>query len=317
MNIIRHRSGAGEAESDARRVGVLSTVLLAYLLLFALIAWAPASWLRIVAGVVLSCFAMGSALLVLLWPRNVALDQAEWLALAGCLSLALGGVGAYLMARSPWGLQLKPWLAVAWLFCTGCFIGARCRLRDANQQAGPSIAGRLQQLATWWTDQSLASRAVTILLAVVLISGAAQLHVAIARTHCDPSMTEFYLLDDAARAQDYPHAAAAGDVVTVAYGIANRTQEEANYQVVARLGKALLLKGARVRLEPGQEYQAKLNIALPEDARGLIRVDFALEQQGIEQRRLWLWLDVPSQEPQPEEGWAASTGTGQPASEEK
>jgi uncharacterized membrane protein len=278
--------------TDHLRVSAPVLVLVGYLLLYALVELGQFSALRLVLAFVLAVFASGYSLVALLFAQGAGFDPVERLALAGCVSLALGGMMAYCLARLPSGLHLTPFLVATGLFNLGCYLAIRCRRRTAVQRVALPLSFPLQRLVAWWMDQNVQSRVTTLALLVLLAAGGWRLHSATLDTIPDPAMIEFYLLDENGAAQNYPHVTVAGETAGVIYGVVNRTQEAVDCRILASTDGDLLASGTPLHLAPGQAYQAGLKLKIPERANGLTRVDFTLVQQNGAWRTLWLWLDV-------------------------
>lgn len=292
MTIKLTRPSVHRRTTDHLRVSAPVLVLLGYLLLYALIELGRFSALRLVLAFVLAVFAAGYSLVALLFAQGGGLDPVERLALAGCVSLALGGMAAYCLARLPSGLHLTPFLMVTGLFNLGCYLAICCRRKVPVQRVAQPLLYPLQRLVAWWIDQNAQSRVTTLALLVLLAAGGWRMYSATLAAIPDPAMIEFYLLDENGAAQDYPHATVAGETACVIYGVVNRTQEAVDCRVLASTDGDLLASGTPLHLAPGQAYQAGLKLKIPEQANGLTRVDFTLVQQNSPWRTLWLWLEV-------------------------
>lgn len=309
--MIKHKRVHGVVSTDRHERAALKwnlirtwlnaplVVLLGYGLLGLVILFGEGSMLRGLLAAVLALFGPGYALMAVLFPRRNALDAVERGALAGGLSLAVGGVSGFFLTFSPWGLSLGPVLAVGVLFSLGCLVlvwARQWRLAGSEmteEETGPAREARWQQ---WWAGQGRASQWVTIGLAALMVAGAAALGWGLMVPATDRPMTEFYVLNNEGQAGAYPTVIVAGQPLPIEFGVQNRETELANYAVEAQMAGEVLDASGPIALRPGETWLGELRLVLPpeEAAAGLDAgvVEFVLERNGQPYRTLHLWLAV-------------------------
>jgi len=275
-------------------------VLAGYGLLGLTMLWAGAGMFRGVLAAVLALFGPGYALMSVLFPRKDALDAVERTALAGGLSLAVGGVSGFLLTFSPWGLSLQSVLVVQVLFSLGCLVlvWARQWHRAGSQEmgedsAGAAWSGRWQQ---WWGGQERALQWATVVLAALVLTGAVALGWCLMVPTADPPMTEFYILNSDGLAGDYPATIVPGQPLPVQFGVVNREAGASSYEVRAEMAGDLLDGAGPIVLRPGETWLGELRLALSGDAAvagpEAGAVEFVLARDGQPYRSLHLWLAV-------------------------
>jgi uncharacterized membrane protein len=267
-------------------------VLLGYMLLCVLVLLPGGSFLRAALAITLNLFGCGYSLATVLFNRTFVLDWAERLAMAACLSLAFGGFSGFLLALSPWGLRLVPFLVVVVVANLGCYALIWHRRRGQYEYNRLSQRFDLSTLTNWWADQGWPGQIVSITLTVALISGGVALYQAVLKPSSRPPLTEFFLLDERGQIESYPETALAGEPLAITYGIANQEQAPALYQVYGLIDHRLVGSSQPVQLEPGELLEAPIAIAFPEDVGGMTKVEFVLTQQGRRYRTLHLWFEV-------------------------
>ena len=107
---------------DKRKINETAIVLLGYIALTILILQSNRNSLQVWLAIVLAIFGPGFSTVTVLFPRSNDLDIVEKAALSASLSLAIVGIFAFALARSPLGLHLWPFLAVTGLYNIICFI---------------------------------------------------------------------------------------------------------------------------------------------------------------------------------------------------
>ncbi len=146
-----------------------AVVLAGYILLAGLIALNVQSPLRVGLAVILAVFGSGSSTVAALFPRPGSLDFAERAALSACLSLAIGGILGFALARSLWGLRLQPLLIATGAYNLICWGLTWLRRRRLSREERVILlhTGKLFPPRAPGAANSL----ITVVLAVCLAAG--------------------------------------------------------------------------------------------------------------------------------------------------
>jgi len=117
-------------------------VLLGYAVLVILVFWINLPLLRAGLGIALMLFGSGYSLVAALFPQSSSLDELMRVALAGGLSLAIGGISGFILASSAWGLEPVSLLVFTILFNLVCYavvVYRRWRVAKAQDSEGQKI----------------------------------------------------------------------------------------------------------------------------------------------------------------------------------
>lgn len=271
-------------------------VLLGHALLAALIFWADAPVIQAGVAVVVVLFGSGFSLVAVLFPGTAEPDLVERLALAGGLSLAIGGMLGFALALSPWGLTLIPLLVVTALFNLACYAITVYQSRSMTDAPGDEeLSGRFY-LKHWLAGQSTGSIALTVALIAIIGLGAWTLKQTAVNANGDPPMTEFFLLGSSGLANAYPETVEPGEPVTVHYGIVNRHDRAGVYEIRATVADTVVARSAPMTLQPGETLETELRVEWPLEGPGTVpglhKLDFVLYRGEQAHRSLHLWLEV-------------------------
>jgi uncharacterized membrane protein len=277
-------------------------VLVVYLLLFMIQQLGILPLLQVGLAAFLLLFGSGLSVMALLFPRPSTLDEVERWALAGALSLAVGGILGFMLARSPWGLKLPPVMVATGLFHVGCALIVWLRQRavetssaatDSGDHAGSRSPYRTWSLLGPRLEDLFQMSTVTLVLAVILFSGSWVLGSRLLATpDPGPAMTEFYLLDNSGLAANYPRRVAEGETFAVTYGIHNLEGSTALYEVHALAEDQVVGRSRLLELHSGEIYEARIEVELQGQTNELSKIDFVLYRNQQPYRSLYLWLTV-------------------------
>ena len=146
---------------DKRIINEPAIVLLGYIALAIVISLTNRTPLQVGLAIVLAIFGNGFSTVTVLFPRPHDIDIVERAALSACLSLAIGGILGFSLARSLWGLRLWPFLIITGLYNIICYVLTWYRRRKFSDD---EMIVRLdsRKLFVWWdTNQNISSRLIT------------------------------------------------------------------------------------------------------------------------------------------------------------
>lgn len=186
--------------------------------------------LRIPLGLGLALFGPGYALIALIFPKHSDLDGIARGTLSFVSSFAQLSLLILILNQTGWGFQ--PWLIVytltAWivLLC-GLAILRRGMLEPAALLVGPHLSNP----RSWWAQLGRHTRRSlilgTLLATLVFAAGGFSLTMQLNR----PMPSEFYILGNEGRAQEYPRAAQLGHAVQLSIGLTNTEPHSNSYRV--------------------------------------------------------------------------------------
>jgi uncharacterized membrane protein len=257
--------------------------------------------LRLLLGLAYVLYVPGYCLTAALFPRSDDLGGIERLGLSLGLSVAIVPLLALLLDRLPWGLRLWPILLGEYgviMLCSAVAVVRRMRAKSGRAYV-PELSWRLWP---WWRSlPNLERRIYTLVAGTLLIALLCSTWVLLVPAP-DSFMTEFYILGEQGRAEDYPRQAMPGQQIAITAGVSNHERAAANYRIEVWASdrwnaaqRVLVAQQGPIELAPGQEQRLPLSWSTP--ALGDDQsVELLLFRDGVAEpyRRLQLWVDVGS-----------------------
>jgi uncharacterized membrane protein len=267
-------------------------IILGYLLLAVVIANSNRSPLQVGLAIILGVIGSGSSTVAFLFPRPHDLDIVERAALSACLSMAIGGLLGFALARSPWGLNIWPFIILSGVYNFVCFLLTWYRRRNLGNDEMIIRLDCQEFLSFWETDRSLSSRLITVVLIVFLLSGAVVFALNLRQPSMDPPMTEFFLLGQSGQTEEYPYTGRPGETQNIAYGIKNLENATTSYQVKVYIQGEEVGIAQPVYIDADEIYMSRIEFYLRDTQSGQTKVEFVLYRKGEPYRFLHLWIDI-------------------------
>jgi uncharacterized membrane protein len=251
------------------------------------------SLLRLICSVIVVLVLPGYNLQSLAFPHAGDLEPHERLALSLGISIAtLPPMVLFLEGRSSHALTLENILLLQNLLVMGTALASWVRRRGIPVEERFLLRAASSPRA-WWHRQPWGNRILYILLllslSVAFVSAALNFFIR------GPSyfFTEFYVLSDQGRAQEYTSEAAAGDPISFILGVVNREGATQEYRVEVRSGGEILNTSELFSVPDGERHEMALSFALSRIGSS-VEVDFLLYQGTNERpyRSLRLWIAV-------------------------
>jgi uncharacterized membrane protein len=277
---------------DRRIVNEPFIVLLGYIVLAIVISPVKHSSLQVGLAIILGLFGSGSSLVAALFPRPHDLDFTERVALSSCLSMTVGGLLGFALARSPIGLRLWPFLITTGVYNAVCFFITWYRRRNLSEDERMIRFDSGILVVLWRKNSSKVNRLVTAILSVSLLLGVYVFVRHLRTPAVDPPMTEFYLLGQGGQTETYPRTCRAGGTLAITYGIVNRENKAASYQVKVYIASEEVGKSQSIELDASATQTSQIIFQVLDTLSGPTRVDYVLYRDEIPYRFLHLWLYV-------------------------
>ena len=264
-------------------------------LLFVIIAFFPNNVARIVLGLPAVLFFPGFTLLTALFPRKKSLNDIERFALSFGLSIAIVPLIGLALNYTPWGIRLYPILISLFIFIfTMSVIGwFRNRKLFEEERIALHLNLKFPSLAHLWSGQSLRDKIITAVLMVLVIGAVGTLVYVAHQPRNVEKFTEFYILNDASQAENYPGTIVAGQSVKVILGVINHENEATTYRIEITLGgkNYQQIEPFILNVEEKQEQAVTVTPTQTGDKQEL---EFLLYKGGSPDvyESLHLWLDV-------------------------
>ncbi len=220
-------------ELEYRRDWDLFSMIALTLILVPVIYIFPDSVLRTVLGLPFLLFFPGYLAIAALFPRSDDLDSIERVALSFGLSIAITPLIGFGLNYTPWGIRLDPIL-----FSISAFniIVALVALQRRVSVLEPYVPfDPLRNLQRIWGDfqkERGLDKALSVILALSILSSVVALAYVIAFPREGESFTEFYVLGPDGKASGYPSDLYYTENATVILGLANHEHRAVNYTIV-------------------------------------------------------------------------------------
>ena len=186
--------------------------------------------LRLLLGLPVLLFIPGYVLVFALFPARKTdrgIDTLERIVLSFGLSIAIVPLIGLLLNYTPWGIRLEPILVSLLLFIFGTGIIGISRWKKTD----PSERFLLPQHITLPKQENTFDRALTIILAIIIVIVITALIYVITLPKNGETFTEFYLLGPNGKAEGYPRNLTRNETATVIIGVANHEQQSMNYTI--------------------------------------------------------------------------------------
>jgi uncharacterized membrane protein len=277
---------------DNRIFNEPAVVLLGYVVLTTITSLAKQTPLHIGLAIILTMLGSGLSTVTFLFPRPHDLDTVERIALGACLSMTIGGLLGFALARSPWGLRLWPLLITTGLYNVVCYLLTWYRRRNLGSDERIIRLDGSKLSALWHSKVGILNRIITAALIISVLVAAWLFVRNLSIPAVDPAMTEFYLLGNGGQTDTYPKFGHAGETLSVTYGITNRENVNALYQVKVTIQQNEVGISPMVAIKPSEAISGLVEFIVPDSLSGLTRVDFVLFRDGKPYRFLNLWIEV-------------------------
>ncbi len=201
--------------------------------LLVLLAVLGESAVRIALGLIFALFFPGYTLLAALFPKKGDLDGIQRLALSFGLSIAVVPLIGLILNYTPWGIGLYSILISILLFIAimAGIAWYRRRRLSLEQRFEVQFHPRLSLFSGFWRRQSLWNRVLAGLLVIAIMGVIGTLVYLVQTPEIGEKFTEFYVLGQEGKAEDYPREVALGEKAKVILVIVNREHETAEYLV--------------------------------------------------------------------------------------
>ena len=259
------------------------------------ISFLPDNVSRIILGLPIVLFFPGYTLLAALFPRKESLSYIERVALSFGVSIAVVPLIGLVLNYTPWGIRLYPIIISLFIFILAMsFIGwYRGRKLAEVESISLHLNIKVPSLSHLWSEQSLRDKIITVVLAVLVIGAVGTLIYVGTRPRYSEKFTEFYILNDQGKAENYPSKIYLGDSAKVIIGIVNHEGATTAYRVAITLDGADAGSIGPVNVDAEQKLEQNVTIAPTHQGDkeellfSLYKGDSATEYENVH-----LWISV-------------------------
>ena len=212
-----------EKPYDLLAVAVLGCALIPF------VAVDIAGPVRIILGLLFVLVLPGYALIAALFPGSKDIDWIERAALSFGLSIAVVPLLGLVLNYTPWGIRLESIIVTVLMFTLGMCLVAYFRRMRLPAEERISLALDIPP-ANWKEYSTLDKMLVLALVASIILAAWTFAYVMLAGRQGD-KFTEFYILDENGKADNYPTRLNATEQGAVIVGVVNHEFSTVNYSV--------------------------------------------------------------------------------------
>lgn len=262
-------------------------------LLILLVFLFPSSALRIVLGLPFVLFFPGYVLLAALYPRQGSISGISMTALGFGLSLAVVPLIGLALNYMPWGITLQSILYSEAIYIIAMSLVAWLRRRRLPEPERFRIEFTLDLSGIW--GPGVVNKVLSVVLIIAILGVLGTLGYVIARPKTGEKFTEFYILGESGKAQNYPRELSVGEKAKVTVGVVNHEYQTANYTVEVEVGDIMVDQAGPLTLAHEEKWEGDLTFS--SSITGRQKVEFFLyRDDGTEPylEPLRLWIEVTS-----------------------
>jgi uncharacterized membrane protein len=283
----------------------LALVLILSFILILIILFIPIDAIRIILGLPFILFFPGYTLVAALFPGKSGLQSVERLALSIGLSLAIMPLIGLILNCTPWGIRLHPILISLTVFimamCTIAFLrrnrlsdddkydfGSMLTIRKAGAKEVPATDGMPSLKKKKWMDRLL-----NIVLALAAVVCICTIVYAIVTPKTGEKFSEFYVLGNEGKAENYPRDVKLGSPILLTIGIVNHEQAETVYTGKVTIDGVNNIALPTITLAPEQNQEQVISFT-PTKVGQSQKVEFLLFKNAETEPYLTLhiWVNV-------------------------
>lgn len=250
---------------------------------------------RIILGLIFVLFIPGYSLMAALFPKRSDLGGVERLALSFGLSIAVVPLIGLILNYTPWGIRLYPTLfsILAFIIVMAGIAWYRRRRLPVEQRFGVQFSFKRPELANLWARRSVLDRVLTVLLVVAILGTIGTLVYVVQTPKIGEQFTEFYILGEGGKAENYPRALVVGEEAKVTAVIVNHEQKTMEYRVRVTVDGKQVQDISPIILANEEKWEQEVTFTATRVGENQ-RVEFQLYQgaDGQLEHTLRLWIDV-------------------------
>ncbi len=251
--------------------------------------------LRPLLGISFILFVPGYTLIAALFPGKNDIDNIERIALSFGLSIAIVPLIGLGLNFTPFGIRLIPILySISVFILTMCLITYFRRLKlPENETDKVNFSKLIHKLKETINGESRLDKFLTIILILSIITSAIILIYVVITPRQSEKFTEFYILGNEGKADNYPTQLEYGNNNSLIVGIVNHEYISTNYTFRIMLENNTLIS-KHIQLEHNSTWEEKIFFT-PELKGNNLKLELLLYRENnftAPYRDLHLWINV-------------------------
>ena len=252
----------------------------------------PVPFLREILGLLFILYLPGYVLAAVFFPGQQSLETTTRIALSLCLSVAVVVFIGLILGITPVGFTFHSVLITLSIFSIiisglAWYLRSRYNRGNISQLKVPSFFTEIAQILQ---KASRGYRILVVFLFCVIFAGLGSLGYVFTTPLPPQYFSEFYVLDSAGKAGDYPRELEAGEEGRVILNIVSHESQETSYSVQVKAGGIMIYNLPDIALEPGAKWQGNIGFNFQEAGENQ-KVEFILnnnESKNAEIRYIWV-----------------------------
>jgi len=262
----------------------------------------PNDIIRIILGLPFMLFFPGYVLLAALFIRKDAISVMERVVFSFGSSIAVISIIGLILNYTPWGLRLQPIFIANFLFIIVMGIIAIIRRKSVPEAElffmpiNFPVPGKRHEYKIKAAIKPL-DVVSNVLLVVAILFALGTVIYMITNPRVLERFTEFYILDAAGKAKNYPTKIKLGEMAAVTLCVVNYEQKPMKYSVDISIAGKPISSVKDISLSEKEKWQQEVNIK-PIETGDKQKVEFLLFKEGetdpypYPYLSLHLWIDV-------------------------
>jgi len=250
---------------------------------------------RVISAIPQLLFFPGYLILSAVFPQKGTLKGIERIALSFGISIAVVSIIGLCLNYTPWGIGLYPAVISLFVFNIAMTTISLYRNWKLTQDQSISVYFDINNSFTsrLWATQSLRDKTITVVLLVLVVGGICLLAYSASMPRYTEKSTEFYVLNEDGKVDNYPSITKTGQSVKLILGIVNHENRTSSYTISVTINGDMDQQIGPLYLKSGAKSEQ--NVTIPFIKVGQSQeLEFLLYKDGGPKvyDNVHLWIDV-------------------------
>jgi uncharacterized membrane protein len=268
-------------------------IIIVLTLLFFPVATLTTGVLRLILGILFVIIFPGYALLSAINPKQTDLGALERLTLSFGVSIAITSFAGLILHFTIWGLGFNSILISISIFILAAAATGYYRQSRLKENERTSFLIKLNIPA--WGNMTQLNKILSVILGLTLVIAIGSLSYTLTAPKQEERFTEFYILNENGRAQDYPEQLVIGESLNIIVGIVNHEDESLSYTVITTVNGIEQNVVSTETLAHEEKYEQEIQL-IPQIEGNNSKVEFSLYKDGSDEPYfddpLHLYIDI-------------------------
>lgn len=260
-------------------------------LLVLVVIFLPSNILRLILGIPFLLFMPGYALMAALFVKKEGMGGIARVALSFTSSIALVAFIGYILSYTPWGIRLEPVIYAIYAFILILSLIAWWRQRKLAKLERFNIDFNLRLPSL---GQNATERILAIILIVTILGAIGGLSYIFTKPRPQEDFTEFYVLGQGGKAEEYSTELQVDVKSSVIIGIINHEGKETSYRVEVLLSDTKIAEAGPITIDDERKWENEIDF-IPGETGDNQKLEFLIYKGNEVEPYLepiYLWVNV-------------------------